>query len=396
MASGISAPSLGAVAHTLWLLVACGGHSVKPGSPAEGGAGGQPGTPPAGECSLSQGTFSGPLVYSGPPPPALAPVPDGLLTAWSDYRDVDFGLYAQALDVQGKAAASEQRLFSSGPLEPELSLSLSSAGLALAWSDQERLHVSLLDHDGTLRAADVWLSEPAQYTRAPRLAAAGERWGLVWQDGPRLTAATSRFALVGASGGASDPLILAPESANARQPQLCFNGQRFGVVWHDQRSGKVEVWFRIVDAKGKAVTTDRRLAALEGQEASLASIACERENFAIAWNERLGSDEYLVRLQRVDAQGNAFGDVLSWPGIFGALAFNGRELQLLRYTSFGASELWLERLSGGALVEQRLAKEFSGTELQLPLVAQPERSVMIWSEEQQLMTASFECPESSR
>jgi hypothetical protein len=390
--SGISGRSFGAVAHTLWLLLACGGHSTKPGSPTQGGAGGEPGMPPAGQCSFSQGVITGSAARPRAVPPALASVPDGLLTAWCDDRDVEFGLYSEALDPQASATAPELQLVPGSPIDSDMSLAWSNEGMALAWSDLKRLHVSLLDVDGTSLAADIWLSELADHTAFPRLAAAGTDWGLVWQDGPGVAAATSHFVLVGAEGVASKPLLLAPDSSIVREPQLCFTGERFGVVWNDRRSGKVEVWFRIFDRAGKAVTPDRRLLALEGEEASLATIACERESFAIGWNERLENGDYLVRLQRVDAQGEAFGAVLSWPGIFGALAFNGRELQLLRYETFGSSALWLARLSGDAQVEQRLTTAFGGTALHLPLVAQPERSVVAWSQDQRLLTASFACP----
>jgi hypothetical protein len=392
VASGISGRSLGAVAPALWLVVACGGHSTKPGTPADGGAGGEPGAPPAGQCSFSETAFSAPAARPRVDPPALVAVPDGVLSAWRDDRDVHFGLYAQRLDPEGAAAGSELQLVPGNAPESVMSLAWSGKEVALAWSDATRVHLSLLDSDGELSSSDVWTSAPADYTSAPRLASAGELWGLVWQDGPGLVSAVSRFALVGPGGETGEPLVLAPDSASAREPQICFTGQRFGVVWNDRRSGKDEVWFSLIDAAGKSVITGRRVAPLEGDQASEASIACEGDGFAIAWNERLENDDLRIHLQRMDAQGDAVGEPLAWPGILGAVAFDGRELQLLRYESFGVTGLWLERLAGGAQLEQRLAQEFSGTALHLPLVAGPQRSVIAWSHDQRLMTASFECP----
>jgi hypothetical protein len=47
---------------------------------------------------------------------------------------------------------------------------------------------------------------------------------------------------------------------------------------------------------------------------------------------------------------------------------------------------------GGARVKQRLTTEFSGTVFHLPLAAQPERSVVALSQQEQLLAASFACP----
>jgi hypothetical protein len=390
VASGISGRSLTALALALPLLIACGGHSAGPGSPAEGGAGGDSGAPPLGQCQFTQAAFSAPAARPRVEPPALVIVPDGILTVWRDDRDVAFGLYAQLLDLEGTTVASELQLVPGNEPESLTSLAWSGKQASLAWSDGKRVHVSLLDAQGQLSQGDVWLSSPADYTTAPRLAAAGARWGLVWHEGPGLIASTSRFVQPG--GDTGEPLVLAPDSTSAREPQICFTGQRFGVVWNDRRSGKDEVWLRIFDAAGKGLRSEQRVAPREGVEASEATIACEGEGFAIAWNERLNNDGLQAHLQRFNAAGGALGDTLAWPGILGAVAFNGRELQLLHYEKFGVSELWLERLAGGVQVEQRLAEQFLGTTLYLPLVAQVGRSVMAWSQNDQLLTASFTCP----
>lgn len=393
LASGTPARSLGALAQALLLLGACGGHSTKPSSPAEGGAAGETGAPPAGQCSFNEVTFTEAAARPRFEQPALADVPEGLLGAWRDDRDVDFGLYAQRLNQDGAAAASEQRLVAGNEPDAKLSLARSGDAVALAWSDQKRLHVSLLNLKGELTRQDVWLSAAADFTQAPRLAAAAQGWGLVWYEGPGQSDSKSRFVLVDPGGGASEPLVLAPASPSAREPQLCSTGQRFGVVWTDRRSGRDEVWFRAIDFAGASLTADRRVGFVADGQATEASIACTEDGFAVAWN-RGGDPELQLQLQRLDAQGDPVGKIASWPGILSAVGFAGQELRLLRLQTSGAAsgELWLQRLAGGAEAEQRLAEPFSGSALYLPLIAQPGRSYVAWSQADALRAASIDCP----
>jgi hypothetical protein len=75
------------------------------------------------------------------------------LNAWCDDRDLDFGLYGQLLDPQPSPIGPELQLVSGGPIDSEMSLASSSDAVALAWSDLQRLHVSLVDLDGRSTAA---------------------------------------------------------------------------------------------------------------------------------------------------------------------------------------------------------------------------------------------------
>lgn len=346
--------------------------------------------PPAGQCNFSQAAFTAPAARPRFEQPALASVPDGLVSAWRDDRDVDFGLYSQRLDAQAVAVEGEQRLVAGNGPDSKLSLARAGDALALAWSDQKSVHVSLLDLQGALVSPDIWLSAPANFTQAPRLAVAGQGWGLVWYEGPGQSASTSRFVLVDPAGGASEPLVLAPDSPSAREPQICSNGKRFGVTWTDRRADRDEVWFRIIDLEGASVGSERRVGFVEGGQASEATIACLEDGFAIAWNEAekatLG-----VRLQQLDAEGNAVGKASAWPGILSALGLAGRELQLLRFEA-DAGALWLERLANGAGVSQRLVEAFGGNALFVPLVAQPGRSYVAWSQSERLQAGSIDCP----
>lgn len=391
LASGIPARSLGALAHALLLLSACGGHSTKPSSPAEGGAAGETAAPPAGQCSFNQATFTEATARPRFDPPALAEVPGGLLSAWRDDRDVDFGLYVQLLDLDGSVAAGEQRLVAGNEPDSKLSLARSGDAVALAWSDQKRVHVSLLDLKGGLTSQDIWLSSAADFTQAPRLAATAQGWGMVWCEGPGQSESKSRFVLVDSDGAASEPLLLAAASPSAREPQLCSTGQRFGVVWTDRRSGRDEVWFRAIDLAGASLTAERRVGFVVDGQATEASIACTQDGFAVAWNQ---SGDSALHLQRLDAEGAAVGKASSWPGILSAVGFAGQELRLLRLQTSAAAgaELWLQRVAGGAEAEQQVAEQFGGGALRLPLVEQAGRSYLAWSQDDGLRAASIDCP----
>ncbi len=174
----------------------------------------------------------------------------------------------------------------------------SPEGTALAWSGRRfgaawtevvsetssrQLFFAALDEFGNIACGKVLLSPSPNLDTSPRMAASGSRFAIVhdrWDYPDRDVALT----IVD-----DDCQVIRGEAAIVSGPNLseradiAWNGDRFGLIWSDQRTGADELWFKTLDLDGNPLTPDVQITSVAPDIPYLPRLQGTGNEFHAAW-----------------------------------------------------------------------------------------------------------------
>jgi len=149
--------------------------------------------------------------------------------------------------------------------------------------------------------ADTDLSPAAVTAGGPRIAWAGDAWGVTWQDKrdgnneiyfARFDAAFNRIG---------DEVRVTNDAGSSSSPSLAWTGSGFGIAWYDDRDGDSEIYFARLDAPGAKIGGDVRVTSAAGTS-RLPRVAWSGIDYGLLWSDqRDGTWESWFA--RVDATG---------------------------------------------------------------------------------------------
>ena len=176
--------------------------------------------------------------------PSQARSTDGWGIAFHDPID-PLQVYFTRLDDRG-ALAAPPTLVSTGP-GWHASLAARGDGFGVAWNSGFEMGMAVagqiwfaeLNHDGVVVGEQKPVSGPPGGVLFPSLAANPSGWGLAWVDDTKLS-----MSLVDAGGGVEPPSLLSSTAVESfLYMQMTANGSGYGLVWTDSSDGTDEVWF---------------------------------------------------------------------------------------------------------------------------------------------------------
>ena len=115
-----------------------------------------------------------------------------------------------------------------------------------------------------LTGSSVRLSGATSYSRWPAVAYTGSEYGVAWEDEP-LEEAEIYFCRVSADGSMIGSSIRVsegyerPDMANDMLGEVVFTGSLYGIIWADERSGNIEIYYAGVSEDGVKLGTDTRI-----------------------------------------------------------------------------------------------------------------------------------------
>lgn len=171
--------------------------------------------------------------------PAIAWNGSLLGVAWGDNRSGDYEIYFTTVDAG--VLGTEVRVTTTTGISLLPALASGGSGFGLAWNegssgtDQIRFaHIA----SGTVSAETV-LSGPAS-TLYPSIAYAGDRFAVVWgddRDGARRV-----YGASATPGGSTSAIPVAEPGAASSAPWIASDGSFAAVVWEDARHGESEIY----------------------------------------------------------------------------------------------------------------------------------------------------------
>lgn len=189
------------------------------------------------------------------------------------------------------------------------SLVVNGEGFGVAWEDersgagQPDIFFARLDPTGAKIGSDVGVTSTHVRAVKPSLAFTGSQYGAAWED-ERDGNSEIYFNLIGSDGAlAGENVRITDATGSSAVPALAWDGAGFGLAWYDGREGGLGVYFAAVDAGGNKVGSDVRVAEAfespsDGEKLDLAW-STEESLFGLVWHDdRDGNLEiYFARLQ---------------------------------------------------------------------------------------------------
>ncbi|MCK5219082.1 T9SS type A sorting domain-containing protein [bacterium] len=147
------------------------------------------------------------------------------------------------------------------------------------------------------------------YFHNPSLTWTGNGFGITFsgrvavEDDPHVW-----FAALDANGqlqGNIIPVSGITDSSYNKFPKIAFAGGRFGIAWQDRRNGFWEIFFRKMSINGTAASNELRVTTAQNSLSSAVQILFNGSEFALAYSDtRNSQQQYQVYLARIAADGS--------------------------------------------------------------------------------------------
>jgi hypothetical protein len=175
------------------------------------------------------------------------------------------------------------------------SLAFNSGGYGVAWEDersgagQADIFFARLDPAGAKIGIDVAVTSTHVRAVRPSLVFTGAQYGVAWED-ERDGNSEIYFNLIGVDGTlAGENVRITDAMGSSAVSALVWNGAGFGLAWYDGREGGLGVYFAAVDVSGNKVGTDVRVADAfetpsDGEKLDLAW-SPEESAYGLVWHD---------------------------------------------------------------------------------------------------------------
>jgi hypothetical protein len=244
--------------------------------------------------------------------PSLAWTGNEYAIAWRDFRDGNGEIYFQRIDSSGNAIGSEERVTFDSSNSYRASLVWTGGEYGLAWYDNRdgngEIYFTRLDVSGNKIRSDIRVTNDPAGSWNPSLVWTGSEYGVAWYDfrDGNYEIYFARLSSVGSKIGSD--LRVTSDSERSQYPSLTWSGSEYALAWYDLRDGNGEIYFARIDSAGIKIGSDTRVtndSAISTQPA----LTWNGNEYGVAWHdERDGNREiYFVQL---DSLGSKIGSDL--------------------------------------------------------------------------------------
>jgi hypothetical protein len=284
---------------------------------------------------------------------AVTATASGFAVAWAEFRDLNMEIFTRRLDPAGVPLADEVRVTEtagSTSTMPEVAARGDEVGVT--WVETpgdgliEETHAARILPSGEILDA-VRLSLADARTYAPSIVADAEGYQVAWHDWRKVydgDVYTSRLAPGVGEAAPERPVDEGPSDSFV--PAIAAAGDgRFAVAWHDSRMPAWTIWFTTFTASGEV---GEALRISDGaRNANFASVAWNGQEWGLAWHERPDDRVLFVRLA---ADGTPIGEPLA------AVVSPGAGHPSLVWAGDGWGMAWQDERHGAANYEIYFAR----------------------------------------
>jgi hypothetical protein len=221
------------------------------------------------------------------------------------------------------------------------------------------IYFAALDKQGRRQGQDVRVVSTSGVSTHPAMAFTGRQWGLVYADDTTDNLELYYRALSATGQAMGSPVRLTNAALDSDWPDVVWTGREFAMVWEDERAGnnKQDLYFTRFDTAGTRLGGEVRLT-MDAARQGYPILKWSGAGFGVAWTDwRDGNREIYFR--RLDATGRPMGAevrITNDPAdsAWADLAWNGdrKEWALVWHdTRDGNAEVYFQRLDeqGGKL-----------------------------------------------
>ncbi len=250
------------------------------------------------------------------------------------------------------------------------------SGFGVVWggvrNDQNEYRFAVLDEEGQKIGTEGLISTgPVGGAGRPNLAWNGTHYGVTWHD-QREGRPQIYFALVNSGGHNPAPEVLIPGPSVSENPVIAWTGESWALIWQDLRDfadGEAELYYARLSLDGDIEVAPTRITSTPGRSAR-PSIVWNGSTLAVVWEEESDGNREIY-FQRVGVDGT--------PGASRRLTFDdaSSDAPQLLWTGEQYGLTWADRRGEGANAETYFAQlDVLGNKLapEIPLTAGPGRS----------------------
>lgn len=184
---------------------------------------------------------------------------------------------------------------------------------------------------------EVRLSNASDNSWVPQAVWNGNGWGVVFQDW-RTGLSEIYMARLDSTGQLLGETKISAGTGDSYLPRVAWNGTNYGVVWTDTRNGNYEIYFALVNSSGSRVGTELRVTS-NSYTSDRPDIDWAGDHWGVVWADTRGNGAFDVYYARIGAGGsketgdvrittsasNSYATSLAWNGTrHGVTYFDGR------------------------------------------------------------------------
>ena len=228
--------------------------------------------------------------------------------AWEDFRDGDLEIYYKRSSDGGTSWGADTRLTNSAGDSENPSVAVSGTVVHVVWNDDRdgnnETYYKRSTDGGATWGVDTRLTNDPAHGNLSSLFVAGAEVHVVWydeRDGNR-EIYYKRSTDAGVSWGVDTRLTIDPAPSN--NPSVSVSGLIVHLVWHDERDGNKEIYYKRSTDGGLTWDADTRLTNAAGTSGRPA-VSISGQAVHVAWyDDRDGNSEVYYKQ---DPTGNAVG-----------------------------------------------------------------------------------------
>jgi hypothetical protein len=154
-------------------------------------------------------------------------------------------------------------------------------------------------------SSDVRVTNDSANSNWPSTVWTGEEYGISWHD-ERDGQLEIYFALLDSLGSQiGSDVRVTEESANSSDPIMVWTGSEYGVAWRDYRHGNWEVYFSRLTSTGSKIGSEIRITT-DSNYSSALSLVWTGAEYGISWNDNRNGP-WEIYFARLDSSGNKIG-----------------------------------------------------------------------------------------
>ncbi len=237
--------------------------------------------------------------------PACVATSAGFSIVWHDRRDGDFDIYTTRISTSGAEVGDDVELTTPATREGNAAAVWTGADLGIAWEDSRDggtdIYFARFDDDGTRTTPELQVILAAQDSFNPAVSYTGTEFAIAYDHGPQSNSEIFIARADAAGAAIGSPVAHTTSAGLSAHPAIVWKGSEHALVWEDDRSGSLGLYFERVGADGAALDADQTVVDEIGVQGG-AALAWNGSEYGMAWeDDRDGT--YVVYFARVSATG---------------------------------------------------------------------------------------------
>jgi len=231
---------------------------------------------------------------------------NNLHCVWQDNRDGNYEVYYKRSTDSGATWGLDTRLTSNSNWSLFPTLAVSGSNVHLLWMDDRdgnrETYFKRSTDNGNTWSSDTRLSNDADWTWSPAIAAAGDTVHAVWYEsdaGGNLGKEIFYARSTNAGATWNSAVNLTNDAGVSMGPCVGASGSTVHVAWEDNRDGNYEIYYKRSTDNGATWGTDTRLTSISGTSYG-SSIDVSGPNVHLVWTDERDANDEIYYKSSVD------------------------------------------------------------------------------------------------